>query len=192
MKDQIINHWFKEHKREIEWQTQAPIGPGDMEFLRWRKPGTCIYGVDYLRLSNLLYVSGDLGEAIYGGWDKGYPLEWIAGLNLDYFAQKCQASETGREYYEWDEKTARKRLLGWMENWEDPKDQEAKVRELGGFDVLHNEHEWVQWMHESGYQALGDEYYELGYAGRKINIRCQAHLIGLKLAFHQPLTYIGD
>ena len=192
MKEQIIKHWFPNHKREIEWKATAPIGTGDIEFLRWGQPGTCINRIEYLRHSNRLFVCGDLGEAVYGGWDKGYPLEWIANLDLSYFASKCECSETGREYFEWSEEKARKHLNEHFENYEDPKEQLTKARDLGAFGAIYSENEWVEFMSHYGYEAFGDEYYELGRIGRKINIRCQGHLIGLKLAFGLPLKYIGD
>jgi hypothetical protein len=47
-------------------------------------------------------------------------------------------------------------------------------------------------MQQSGYEALGEMYYELGDLGRTVNLRCQAHLIGLKMAYNMPMEYVGD
>ncbi|MHB9074626.1 MAG: hypothetical protein ACYC6G_14005 [Desulfobaccales bacterium] len=192
MKDNIIKHWFPNHTREIEWKAPAPVGQGEIEFLRWGQPGTCVNRINYLRCSNQLFVCGDLGEAIYGGWDKGYPLEWIAGLDLSYFAGKCQASETGREYFEWSEEEARKRLTDYFNNWDNPAAQAAKARDMGAFSSLYSEGEWHEFMSHYGPDLLGDDYWEMGNVGRKVNIRCQGHLIGLKMAFGKPLKYVGE
>ena len=62
--DVIRKEWFSKHAptyRILEADSEGPV----VEHLRWREPGTIHYLVDYLRMDNRLYVSGDIGEATY-------------------------------------------------------------------------------------------------------------------------------
>ncbi len=71
-----------------------------LETLKWREPGTSIYGIYYVRQFNTLMVYGDCYEAVYQ-WGQQVSLGWIAGCNLGYFIGKCRASPHGRSPYYW-------------------------------------------------------------------------------------------
>jgi hypothetical protein len=90
----LIDDYFKNHKITLHGIIGTEIGR--LEYMRWQKPGSWNCGVDYLVRSGNLIVTGDLGYAIYCWYDNKVSLEWIAGLNLGYFHEKCQASENGR------------------------------------------------------------------------------------------------
>lgn len=91
--------WFKDH---VAAQKRDDL-------IVWKKPGTGIYSVHYLIYGNTLFVCGDLGEAAYQ-WSQKIDWDFLSGLNCDYFLGKCQASEVGRRFVEWDAKYARARL----------------------------------------------------------------------------------
>ena len=83
MENQIKDRWFKDHKAELK-------DLGEIQILNWKKPGTICYYIRYIFDGNKMYVSGDLGEAVF--W-----LTWNAdvhsfnGIHIDYFAKKLRA-----------------------------------------------------------------------------------------------------
>src|SRR5437879_2398129 len=54
-----------------------------------------------------LIVIGDYGDAVYQ-WNERLTWKWLANMDINYFKGKCQASENGRNYVEWDSDRAEK------------------------------------------------------------------------------------
>jgi len=166
---------------------------GGVERLVWAHPGTTIYRVDYILYRNTLFVSGDLGAAVYRWGGTAITLEWIATeCSLDYFAGKCEASETGREFTEWDSRVAADYVRDYLRECGD--EAEDATEGTSGWDkfalalgesALSSQFEWHMWLHDNGYEFFGDCYYECGDVGKIINFRCVSHLEGLKAAFEQ-------
>ncbi len=177
---------FKDHKAEYSVYSRED-GDDTIEVLRWRKPGSSMYYVQYIMKGGNLFVSGDLGEAIYQ-WYECQSLEWVSKLDLSYFKGKCQASEVGRDFSDWDEGEAEKRIQEHFKEYYDEENRENmrdNFERTGGTSSLFNEQDWHIWLNEYGYQILGSEYYEYGNVGKVISYRCEAHLFGLKMAMEQ-------
>lgn len=154
----------------------------DVEVLTWKKLNSCSYMVRYIVSGNTLCVYGDLGEAIYR-WSANVTLNWMASLDLSYFAGKCCASEVGRDFREWNEEKALKILREFEQEeyfkW-------SKFEESGGEMHLYNAEDWKEWLREHGYSVLGEDFYEWAYdAGYQINTRCVYHFVGLQMAMKQ-------
>ena len=64
MEQEIKDKWFNNHEAKITEYDGITI-------LDWREPGTSIYSVRYIFCGSRLYVSGDIGDAIFN-------LTWIA------------------------------------------------------------------------------------------------------------------
>lgn len=184
---QILKN-FEGHEAKyacLRHQNSTPV-----ERLVWGKPGSSVYRQNYICNDNFLYVSGDMGDAVYQ-WSQVVTLRWISGLSLDYFASKCQGSEDGRGYRRWDSDKARD-YLDWLiqmrhEEYEDGEAFEKKVRESGAYDNISTQQEWHFWMQDGGYKTFGDDYYEYVDIGEVISLRCQSHLLGLKKAIEMLL-----
>ncbi|MHA1470165.1 MAG: hypothetical protein ACTSSP_06330 [Candidatus Asgardarchaeia archaeon] len=200
-----IEGWFKDH--EAQYFSYSDNGPS-MEMLVWAKPGTGVYKVAYARIYNTLFVTGDLGSAVYR-WSGEISLRSISSkFSLDYFASKCEASEHGRGYTMWDPDEALQYVKEHLseaasaddcfkctcppetdtcrciEDYADKKWEEFQD-ESGEYAVCHKE-EWLVWCRQHGNKILGNYYYEwAGSVGEKIDIRCNSHLIGLKMAMKQ-------
>lgn len=87
--------WFSSHVASI---------PADRIFsniepyvINWRSPDTGNYAMQFIIHRNYLVVLGDVGEAVYG-WGQPLTLEFLKNCDWHYFAGKCVASETGRNY----------------------------------------------------------------------------------------------
>lgn len=201
-RERAEREWFKDH-RVAEYSAVETPGGTKIELLKWRRPGTSVYGVDYLVVGNKLFVSGDVYEATYA-WSSHVSLAWIAGLHQDYFASKCMASPHGREFRTWDRRTAEQAVRDHFEERAQLADVEQKAcpacggivdvplpdprrvefDELGGWRALESDdHEWVEWLRSHGYSVFGDDHWEwTAGVGRVLDPACVAHLVGLKMA----------
>ncbi len=174
----IREQWFPEHAPIFETQ-------GNMQALIWAKSGTSIYKITYIIKANRLMVFGDVGDAIYE-WSNLLTWEWLAGLDLGYFASKCCASEKGRQYREWDTKEAQKWLDGYFAEHSDDK---PKFEELFNPDEdLASGEAWINWMANNGDEIFGSDCFELADIGYVHDMRCQSHLMGLKMAIERKIT----
>jgi hypothetical protein len=155
--------YFSNHKAYYNKETYT-------ERLVWRDPNTMIGFVKYLCDGCYLYVSGDLGDAIYK-WNEQVTLEWIAGCNLQYFESKCVASEKENNYKEWKPEVAIKTFKDHYPNCESmlPEIKEAAENPYTFAEFLFNEFNEI----------------ELGGAGYVVALRCKLHLRGLKDAMKQ-------
>lgn len=178
----IRKRWFPNHVAKF---TSAEIGKAA---LTWRHPNNINYYCRYLIEGQFLIVVGDIGEAAYG-WSDLITWEFLAGLNLDYFAGKCSASEFGRGYKEWDNDVARyKRKESIYELTVKENISKADLQELAILELL-EEHD------RHAYHKAGAEYYDesgdaegasaISRMGEVIALRCQAHLVGIQMAWEQ-------
>jgi hypothetical protein len=190
----ITNKWLAENyfsKHEITTHEIFGSDLGRLEYMRWQEPGTWNCGIDYMARCGNLYVSGDLGEAIYCWYAKALSLEWIAGLNLDYFHGKTSASELGRmlENYEWDSDLARKKIFQYFKmerNCKGYKKFKDETRHSDLFDGKFQFHAWINRRHNLVYDLFGPDYWEFLYnMGRYIPLRTRLHLLGLAMAFNK-------
>ena len=183
-KKDMLEWWFPEH--EVTHFCEHD----HMSHMRWQKPGTCVYQVDYYVTGQRLMVTGDIGAAVYC-WSSPVTFHWLAGLNLGYFAEKCMASEVGRSFVEWDERIA-KVYLDWQikNDFEEIQDSYAEkatkwmedLQNANPWRYIHSQYEWSEWLNDFGNEFFGDEYYEHHGIGNIVNMRCQGHLLGLHLA----------
>lgn len=193
---------FKDHRAELQI-----FAPG-VEEIRWGKPGTGIDRITFLIHGPRLIVTGDLGDAIYiraQGW------QFWASCDLDYFASKCEASDTGRLAREWDSDRAELYMADVLnttvaglreedekgkreENTEDEDEQDEEewvpralrlFRERDGAAALCGEFDWIEWIRENGHDVFGGDYYEYGEVGKDVSYRCVFHLEGVKAATRQ-------
>lgn len=105
----IRNNWFKDHIATIKEHDGVTI-------LEWRKPGTFMYAVRYVMVGNKLFISGDIGDAVYD-------LTWNATIdsfdtaNLSYFTGKLSCNS--RNKYDFNNKLARKEIKEYFIDWHD-------------------------------------------------------------------------
>ena len=169
------------HRRSLEGHKAELRG----SLLDFRRPGSGMFAVRYRFDGPWLCVTGDVGAATY----RYYPeisFGALANSSLEYFAGLCEASEYGRQFLNWDSDVCRSFLHEWFEeNGEDVygerpakefrESAEGAVGSCAEFDLFLDEH---------GYDAFGDEFWELSF-GNVIADRCQIHHLGLRLAWEQ-------
>jgi hypothetical protein len=175
--DEQIKECFKEHKpeyRQIEENTERLI---------WQKPETNIDRIDYLRDREALFIKGNVGKAVFK-WSYPISLKGISGCNINYFMEKCQASECGRNWREWDEETAKKAIVEHFREY-GKRELFRTFREDRGFEYIDSRESWVEWIrnHDLGIEYFGQDTWEWIYKiGDVFPVRARAWLIGLKMA----------
>jgi hypothetical protein len=192
---EIIRKWFNDHEAKLHAYVEVS-GPqrsfiGHAEEVIWRnKSGSSTYGVNYMFSRGTLVVTGDLGDAVYIWHPSIGNISALAGLELHYFSEKCQASPVGRGYKSWDFETAKEGILYRIDDIAEERESSSEellqeFKQTGGMDSLFHQNEWVQWLYHSGNRFFGTEYWELGEIGFRPDIHCHSHLVGLKMAFEQ-------
>lgn len=188
--NEIKTSWFKNHVATYKI-FKAEDGE-TIEYLRWGKPKSSIFSISYMFRFGLLFVYGDLGDAVYQWHPSIGTLPSLATCSLDYFAGKCSASECGRGYKSWNEACAREGLIDYItdevsynEDGRTFEEISESFRLLGGWNEIYSEYSWIQWLENHGHEFFGDAHYEYGGIGMEIDSRCRSHLVGLKMAFEQ-------
>lgn len=178
----VMEHVFKDHKADYQRVSE------DIELLTWAKPGTGIDKVEYLTYKGTLFIKGDLGEAVFQ-WYPSISLKAISGFGLSYFVEKCQASEGGNYWREWDSGTAKKCLVEHFRESDraDRLELFRDFRDNGGFDATCGKYEWEGWISDYNCEHwFGSNYSEWLYdVGKVVPWRMQSWLVGIKLAMEQ-------
>lgn len=211
-KDIINHWFENHEARYITYTVEGGINTEKIEKLIWSRPkvsklSSSVYRVNYICDGQFLYVSGDIDEAVFA-WSQKVNLEWISKLDLYYFSAKCMASENGKGYECWEEDVAKINLINYFvedfmsendtkENYEkyiknkiiSKKAQyftDKKIKEIESYGVYgrpwESEFNWNIFLHEAGMKILGDGFSEFSKIGNTVDMRCQAYLIGLKMA----------
>jgi len=178
---EIRDHWFNDHVATLTKH-------GDLEVLRWKKPETGTYSCRYIFDGNKIYVSGDIGEAVFCLTEKS-DVHTCALYNIGYFEGKLRAYSEDRRDFNNDKAVSR--LREWLK---DIKEDEQKydhddMRDL--FDEARNCNSHSEWAeivhsHEDFISDLDTDYRDWMYnCGDEIPIRIKGYLIGLKMASEQ-------
>jgi len=161
-----------------------------LEHLIWRIPGSSNGYMEFIACGGNLVVRGDYGDSIFE-WYRRVDLKWIAGTDLSYFAEKCQASEYGRDFKSWDSEQLREDIEALLDehskNFEDydhesPNELRDKFEDVNGFDAVNGEFEWMVWLQDYGWEVFGDDWWEYVPMGKYLDTHCKLHWVGLKLA----------
>lgn len=178
--DEMIREWFKDHVADLK-------DLGDIQILKWKRPDSINYSVRYVFDGQMMYISGDLGSAVY--W-----LTWKADVHsfnvgIGYFNEKLAAFSDDR--WDFSSEKAVKRLREWLNDikesgkeydHDDMKDFFEDARSC-------SQHwEWVEAIHSHDklISSLDGDYWEWMYgAGNECPTRLRCYLIGLQMASAQ-------
>lgn len=180
---EIREIWFKDHRATLTKH-------GNITVLDWREPGTCIYAVRYVFDGSRIYITGDIGEAVFR-------LTWEADvhsfndIHIGYFYKKLQAYSGDK--MDFDENKAVKKLKEWKyqldeDGYEyDIEDMQSLIKAVWGCSSVNElAHEIVNDRFSYFISELDTDYWEWIYnIGDVIPWRVQAYLIGLKMASEQ-------
>jgi len=179
----IRESWFPQHKATL-------TNHGDLKVLDWAKPGTGTYYCRYVFDGNKVYISGDIGEAVF--W-----LTWKADvhsfddIHVDYFEEKLQAYSGERRKFNGEK--AAQRLREWkgeLDEDEREYDSEEFKGLLSAAESCSSQNEWAyEYVNEKYHgliKGLDHDYWDWIYEiGNEIPARIRGYLIGLKMASEQ-------
>ncbi len=182
---QIITHikesWFPNHQAKL-----TDLGP--LTILDWKKPGTIIYFCRYVFDREFVYISGDIGEAVFR-------LTWPASIhsfNIDihYFYEKLRAFCDDK--VDFDGEQAVQRLREWCEELIKERRKFSKetmkqlIKDAGDCSSVQ---EWVKIIEDNEYEdffrSFDHDYYWLYNIGNAIPRRIYGYLVGLQMASEQ-------
>lgn len=107
-KKEIREEWFKNHFiKSIE-------GQEGFQRISFGEKGTRMYQVDYVLSDNMIFITGDLGDAAYQLTCKA-TLKNIKGFNLSYFTGKLSAHE--RRRWDFDRHLAQEQIEEYIFDW---------------------------------------------------------------------------
>ena len=148
--------------------------------LDWQEPGTGMFYVRYVFDRNNMYVSGDLGEAVFRFTEKAIP-ERIARYNLDYFCEKLRAFCDPKE--DFSQVKAVEYLKEMVIDHEIDTNASTYqeliniIEDCGSYDEYHVA------MASFDYYKMGNDAWEwLGKLGSATPMRLRAYLIGIQMA----------
>ncbi|WP_342498199.1 hypothetical protein [Bacillus sp. FSL M8-0350] len=107
-KKEIKENWFKNHVAEIK-------GEEGLQEIYWGKSGTNMYRTKYVLSGNNIFISGDIGEAVYS-LTCSATLDNIKDFNLGYFTGKLEAFCEDR--WNFDQSLAKKELREYWDEYE--------------------------------------------------------------------------
>jgi hypothetical protein len=107
-KKEIRERWFKNH------EIKSIQGEDGFQRISWGEKGTRMYQVDYVLSGNMVFVTGDLGDAAYS-LTCAATLENIKGFNLSYFTGKLTAHQ--RDKYDFDTSLAQQQIEDYFFDW---------------------------------------------------------------------------
>lgn len=93
-----IGSFFAEHEATVKTLDK------DTQVLTWKKPGTRDYEIDYVFYKNMIFITGDLCDAVVNcTWEPRWDYDW-EHTQLGYFAEKMSVCQNG--IYVWKSEDA--------------------------------------------------------------------------------------
>ncbi|MCD3321631.1 hypothetical protein G8V07_14340 [Clostridium botulinum D/C] len=189
IKQKIRGNSFKDHKANL-------LDCGKIKILEWQNPNTKCDYVKYIFDDNKIYVSDDLGEAVY---KLTYTdINSFNEINIGDFHEKLTAFSDNK--YCFDSDQAVERLKEWKEylleerKFEDDFEKQEFMDNIEGLidgaDNCSDKDEWafnyVNGMYQDFIAHTDGSYFLWIYdIGTSIPYRIHKHLIGLQMASEQ-------
>lgn len=104
-REYIRNNWFKDHVATVTEH-------GSVTFLDWSEPGTSFYSVRYIFSGSSLFITGDIGDAVFS-LTRRATIDSFEGTNLSYLMRKLSCSS--RDRWNFDDETAYQQLDEWLD-----------------------------------------------------------------------------
>ena len=133
-----------------------------------------------------LMIYGDLDEATFVWY---HSMSWgsFENVSLDYFLEKCRASEVGNRFVIWDKKEAEETIRN-LEEGEDKEENAFFIKTFKDDDAscLDSAEEWCAWLNDITGTDVDSELLEHLYdCGEVVHDRAIAYLTGIKMALKQ-------
>ncbi|WP_075824162.1 hypothetical protein [Clostridium perfringens] len=142
---EVREKWFKNHIAKVEFDSE------DLKIINWGQPGTNLYRVRYVFDKNRLYISGDIGSAIFQVGSK-IDINFFKDINIWYFFDKLEAMSCNR--YDWSVKECLRSLDEWIY-------QVGNNKTSYELELLRERASYCSTKEEWIYQIVNNEYNDL-------------------------------
>lgn len=177
-------YWFNEHEAKLKTYE-------DMSIIYWSKPNSWEYKVKYIISGGNIFISGDLGDAVYN-WYNPNPLLAFKRFNLRYFNTKLTAFQDGGKY-NFDQDLAYHELEEYFDQFDEDMDEEFSkdsemykeikiaISESSSVEAFHG---WMMVAFERA-NIDHDVMSDLWSLGQRLNGRLIGYWLGLQMALEQ-------
>ncbi|WP_145413777.1 hypothetical protein [Paenibacillus xylanexedens] len=179
----IREQWFHNHQATY-------TDHGVIKELIWRRPESIAYYVRFVFDGRNMYVTGDLGEALFC-FTETADVHAFNDYSMGYFSEKLRAYHEDKYYF--DSEVAVKSLREWLNELkvDGAIYDHDEMRELfESARSIDKEQEWAdvindaKWLYE-----IEPDYWEWMYSiGRQTQPRLRSYLVALKMASEQLLA----
>ncbi|MEK0220870.1 hypothetical protein [Bacillus proteolyticus] len=176
----IRENWFENHVAEIQ-------GEEGLQVIYWGKPGTNMYRTKFVLSGYNVFVSGDIGEAVYNLTCPA-TLENIKGFNLSYFTEKLTAF--CEERWNFDQDKAKEELKEFWEEYDMNETEDGKeifddiVSAIDESSSMESYHFWVGNVYHNS--SLESDIMECIWDfGKSLPRRLIGYWLGLQMAIEQ-------
>lgn len=179
-KKEIREDWFENHIAEIK-------GEEGLQVLYWGEEGTNAYRAKYVLSGNNVFISGDIGEAVYSLTCPA-TLKNIKRFDLSYFTGKLSAFCESK--YNFNEQLAKSQLNDYWNEYdlhelEDGKEIYDKIRNaIEESSTVEAYHGWLMTVYE-GTSADADLMESVWGFGQQLSHRLIGYWVGLQMAIKQ-------
>lgn len=185
--ERLAAEWFPNHKATITQSEHVTI-------LDWKNPSTGMYAIQYVLLGNTLFITGDVGDAVFR-MTGPVTLESFKSQHIDYFLEKMTAHSGDRWRY--NSKQAQIDLDNWYTQYGDSEDYDL-FEELEHLmddisNIIRSSESLSEYTHRV-YNHYDDEEFEyfdsedfsiIAEFGHTLPDRFNAYLLGLQMAYAQ-------
>ena len=163
-----------------------------LQRINWRDPQQGnTYWIEYLLDGCDLFVTGDVGSAVYR-WSRpaGAFVDFLGGLELEYFASKRECME-GAANHGWEPRLAEAEIRRYFEDPENADALSVLDKTRDSVDDLvalaASRDTWSYFLSSgAGAQVFGDEWWECWPGiGDMLLLRIVAHWVGITMAVAQ-------
>jgi hypothetical protein len=187
---EIKTRWFPEHVAHVTEYDGITI-------LDWKKAGTYMYSVRYVFSGHMLFISGDIGDAVFSLTWNG-TVESFQDVDISYLLGKLTCSSRTR--WDFDDQKAKRELDEWYaERLDDADDEDSdyvkEVREIyeavesaifESSSVDYFSHAVFRVYHEVSTQYVDSEDFSMiSDFGKSLPHVFHAYLLGIKMAHEQ-------
>lgn len=176
----IRENWFGDHVAEIQ-------GEEGLQVIYWGKPGTESYRAKFVLSGYNVFVSGEIGEAVYNLTCPA-TLENIKVFNLGYFTGKLTAFCEAR--WDFDQEKAKEELKEYWEEYEMNEAEEGKeifddiISAIDESSSVESFHFWVGNVYLN--RSLESDTMEYIWDfGKRLPRRLIGYWLGLQMAIEQ-------
>ncbi|WP_337033493.1 hypothetical protein [Paenibacillus illinoisensis] len=188
-KKEIRDRWFENHTiKSIE-------GKEGFQRISWGEKGTRMYQVDYVLSDNMVFITGDLGDAAYSLTCRA-TLKNIKDFDLHYFTGKLTAHERSR--WDFDGHLAQNEIDDYIFDWRDishldqlDEDESELYEELLSATRNWNTHEHFKTAIYSIYERTNVEWFDseaascIAECGMRLPYCFIAYWLGLQMIVEQ-------